>query len=217
MNHFELAVFDLDGTLADTALDMSAAMGRITEKYGKSENLYASVKGNLGYGAQHLIEKVYESIGLSKEKALEDLPEYKREYALHCDEKTRLYPGVEKALVLLKQRKVTLVLATMKPQSAIQKVLDALHIREYFSKIYSYETMLRPKPDPWCIEESLAEFHADRDKTVIIGDSLVDINTGKNARCHTIAVLGGYFDQTAMRESGADHVITEMSEIINYF
>jgi len=209
-----LAVFDLDGTLADTAPDMVVAMSKVTAKYGEFRDLGALLRSYLGEGVYVLFDKLYAHLGLPAEHA-DDIAAYKREYAANCTACSRPYPGTLPMLRGLKERGVQVAVATMKPKMATGKVLHDLGIEPYVDLWLAQDDMLRPKPDPWCVEECARRCGVSPQETLVAGDSLVDVQAAQAAGALSVAVMGGYFNQEAMRKSGADVTITDIKEVLS--
>lgn len=212
-----LAVFDLDGTLADTIPDLAGAMAHILKKYGDFGDVEPLVRRSVGRGVYVLFEKVYGELGIDSQSRLADVEAYKAYYAAHCFQKTRLYPHTVAVLEELKRRGIHLAVATMKPREATHEVLRQTGLLPYMEAVYAQEDMERPKPEPWCVVHLAEKFGVPLSETAMIGDSLNDVGAGKAAGAVSVAVLGGYADPGEMRRSGADYVIDDIGYVRDIF
>lgn len=207
-------VFDLDGTVADTAPDIAASMEHILKKYGRYESLEELVRTCIGNGTTKLFGRIYERLGIPSEAIAADIADYKQYYQSHSYIKTRLYPHTLEVLNSLKKRGLKLAMATMKPREATRTLVEGSGMRDYLDLVIASDDMLRPKPDPWCVQECARKFGLQPDQLAMVGDGMTDVGAAKAAGSLSIAVLGGYFDQQAIQNSGADHIIGDLSEIL---
>ncbi|MBQ9942710.1 MAG: HAD-IA family hydrolase [Christensenellaceae bacterium] len=209
----DLVVFDLDGTLADTIPDIAAGVAHVIARYGDFGDILPLVRASVGNGVYVLFERVYAALGIAADDREADVEIFKEYYAQNCAVKTRLYPGTLAALDALKEKGIALAVATMKPHKAAGEVLSALGIEGYFTTWMGQEDMLRPKPDPWCVAECARRCGTDAARTAMVGDSLMDVKSGLGAGALSVAVLGGYYDQQAMRQSGAHIILNDIADL----
>ena len=212
----QLAIFDLDGTLIDSRLDLvhsvNAALGHIGRP-ALPEDVIASYVGD---GAPILIqralggEQVEESV---VRKGLEFFLSYYREHKL---DHTTVYPGIREALAAIQnsgngQPRQMSVLSN-KPVIPSRAIVEALGLRPFFSQVYGGNSFKTKKPDP---EGALALLHEHKvapEHAVIIGDSHVDVETGRNAGMWTIGVNYGFAPHTLESEP-ADVMLDEPREL----
>jgi phosphoglycolate phosphatase len=196
---FDLLVFDLDGTLVDSAADISAALNRTLARLGRERIPHERVLQAIGSGVRKLIERV-------TTPPIEPVMEaFLVHYAEHLLDETALYPGVEETLAKLKGRKIVL---SNKPVAMSKVIVEGLGIAKHFEAVYGGDSFPVRKPDPECWK--LATAGASR--PVMIGDSGTDVQTAKNAGATAIAVTYGYFKPGEL--DAADHRIDRFDQLL---
>jgi phosphoglycolate phosphatase len=185
---FELVIFDLDGTLIDSQLDVGHALNRVLADYDVPPIAAEVIRTHVGYGIQPLIvEKLRERDILDVAPAFQSFTRY---YFERCAEQTTLYPGVADGLDRLSaHRKVIL---TNKSTRFIDPILKGLKIDHHFLGQYGRESFAKTKPDPLPIQSILREYGVAPARAVMIGDTETDINAGINAGVPTCLVTYGY-------------------------
>jgi len=196
---YDLLVFDLDGTLVDSAADISAALNRTLARLGRERIPHERVLQAIGGGVRKLIERVTTP---PIEPVMEAFLEH---YAEHLLDETALYPGVEETLAKLKGRKIVL---SNKPVAMSKVIVEGLGIAKHFEAVYGGDSFPVRKPDPECWK--LATAGASR--PVMIGDSGTDVQTAKNAGATAIAVTYGYFKPGEL--DAADHRIDRFDQLL---
>ena len=205
----ELIIFDLDGTLIDSSEDIAWAVNKTLKQMGFDEFSYQAIKERIGWGVKMLLEKV-----LPKEK--QDLLEEARSifmgyYSDHLLVKSKLYPGVMDILNHFKNKK--LAVATNKPFNLTEKILDGLNISGYFKKVVGGDGVQNKKPSPEAIEIILRELRVSPEKSIFVGDSLIDIEAGKKAGVMTIGAAYGFRGRRELEDAGADVIIEDINEL----
>lgn len=189
----DLLIFDLDGTLIDSETDLALSMNATLEHYGRQPLTQAVIASYVGQGVTVLVRR---ALG---EGTAEDFVtcasafflDYYREHML---DHTAPYPGVREALSLLKTRKMAVL--TNKPVNFSRQILEGLRLRHYFSYVYGGNSFDRKKPDPTGIFRLTADTGIPVARTLMIGDSEVDIQTGRNAGAWTCGVTYGIGSRT---------------------
>ncbi len=195
---YDLLVFDLDGTLVDSAADISASLNRTLARLGRERIPHEKVLAAIGSGVRKLIERVTTP---PIEPVMEAFLEH---YADHLLDETALFPGVEETLSKLKGRKIVL---SNKPSAMSKTIVDGLGIAKHFEAVYGGDSFPVRKPDPECWK--LATKGA---RAVMIGDSGTDVQTAKNAGAASIAVTYGYFKPGEL--DAADHRIDRFDQLL---
>ncbi len=185
--HLKLVIFDLDGTLIDSAEDIALHVGRVFREM-KGEGLsHEEVKKNIGDGARSLLANFFE--GQELEKALEKfLCYYTLEPVIH----TKPYEGVIDALESLKERGKLLAVATNKPHAITLEVLKKLKMLHYFDEILGADLLPEKKPSPLPLLEIAKRLEVPPEFALMVGDSENDILAGKGAGMLTAHAGWGY-------------------------
>lgn len=213
----ELVIFDLDGTLGDTVPDITACVKEFLHKnYGDYPVTNEIVIARIGNGAPKLIERIMTLYGITSRDFEADMVEYKAMYKEGRCENTKLYPNVLKVLNTLKEKGVKMAIATMKPKGATYTFVDHFDIRRYMDLIVTQEEMKAPKPDGWVVRECAQKLGVDVKNVMMVGDNTTDIGAGLNAGALSVGVLGGYCKEEVLRNSGADVIVCDIGEILNY-
>lgn len=208
-----IAVFDLDGTLADTLCDLADAVNYGLNKLGYPVHPYESYKQFVGNGVQKLCFRALpDDKKDDTEKLLEIFSEY---YGEHFLDKTKLYDGMSETLDILKENNVTLAVATNKPQDFARQIVNKLLPEYNFVKVLGGCSERPKKPDTAIITEILSELPADN-QVFMIGDSNVDIQTAKNAGIRSIGCVWGFRGLEELTEAGADYIAENPSDIARF-
>ncbi|EIM25429.1 HAD family hydrolase [Microvirga lotononidis] len=209
-----IAVFDLDGTLADTAGDLVGTLNVILDREGLAPLPVAKARDMIGAGARALIERGFEAAG--KELAPAYLDELFRQFMVHYGEnicvRTQLYPGVAAALDRLEEAGFILAVCTNKVEEHSVKLLDELGVGRRFAANCGRDTFPYFKPDPRHLTLTIERAGGSPSRAVMIGDSRTDIVTAKNAGIPVIAVPFGY-TEVPVRELGPDLVIDHFDDL----
>jgi phosphoglycolate phosphatase len=209
-----IAVFDLDGTLADTAADLVGTLNVILEQEGLSPLPVEQARDMIGAGARALIQRGFEAAG--KELTPKRLDELFRQFMVHYGEnicvETQLYPGVKTALDRLEEAGFILAVCTNKVEEHSVKLLDELGIGHRFAANCGRDTFPYFKPDARHLTLTIERAGGDPDRAVMVGDSRTDIVTAQNARIPVIAVPFGY-TEVPVHELGPDVVIDHFDEL----
>ena len=209
-----LLIFDLDGTLIDSKLDLvhSVNAARALMKLPAiSEELVSSYVGN---GAPILMRRALgpEASESDVQRALEYFLGYYREHML---DNTRLYPGVKEALDRLRVAGRQMAVLTNKPVRFSRALVEGLGLEKHFFKVYGGNSFEQKKPDPIGVETLLNESGIARDHTIMVGDSGVDIRTARNAGIRACGVTYG-FQPEGFVEDPPDLVVDDMNQLADY-
>jgi phosphoglycolate phosphatase len=189
-----LLVFDLDGTLADTAGDLAAALNVILARQGLSGLPLPQARAMIGGGARALIERGLAANGVEASAAELDglLDEFMDYYEAHIAEATVLFPGLPEALDRFEAAGFTFAVCTNKVERTSQLLLRELGVAGRFRAICGKDTFAVNKPDGEALLQTIAKAGGDRGRSVMIGDSKTDIDTARNASVPIVAVNFGY-------------------------
>jgi len=210
-------IFDLDGTLIDSAPDLRTATNKLLRNYNRRDISMNEVKQFVGNGAAKLIERAFKATGI--EADLADIPKLTNEflslYDGHEADETSLYAGVLEILATLKDRGFRLALCTNKPQTPSENILRDLGIAHFFELVLGGDQLASKKPNPEMIHWIVNKMKLNVDEALMIGDSPNDIDAAKNAGMRNIAVSYGYRKIT-IEELNADIVIDEFQQLLNH-
>lgn len=209
---FDTIVFDLDGTVADTAADLAAALNHSLTALGREPVPAESVRRFIGHGGRALLRKGLAATGESSEQLVEQaypiLLEY---YAANICVATRVYPGLESALDALAGRGAGLAVCTNKAERLSLLLLESLGLRSRFKAVVGGDTLPVRKPDPATLREAIAR--AGGGRAVLVGDSITDADTARAAGIPFVAVSFGFSDRP-IEALGADAVIDDYGELV---
>jgi phosphoglycolate phosphatase len=209
-----LIVFDLDGTLVDTAPDLVATLNFVFARVGMRPVAYAEARNMVGGGARMMIERGLAAEGqtITPDK-LEDLVrEFIAHYAAHIADTSRPFPGVEAGLDALAEHGCLLAVCTNKLEWLARRLLDALGLTRRFVALCGGDTFRLQKPDPELLRRTIALAGEGGKSAIMVGDSISDIAMAKAAKFPVIAVSYGY-TETPVSELGADLVVGSFADV----
>ena len=209
-----IAVFDLDGTLAETAGDLIGTLNVLMRREGLAELPLSEARGMIGAGARALIRCGFEAEGRPLSQADHDrlFDAFIAHYGEHLADTSHLYPGVVEALDALEAAGFRLAVCTNKFEGQSVELLRLLGIGGRFAAICGRDTFPRSKPDPRHLTGTIERAGGDPARAVMVGDSRTDIDTAKAAGIPVVAVTFGYTDVPVDR-LGPDRIIAHFSEL----
>jgi phosphoglycolate phosphatase len=207
-------VFDLDGTLVDTAPDLVATLNVIFAREGLPPVAYDAARNMVGGGARVMIERGLRAEGreLPKDEVDRLVREFIDHYAAHIADHSRPFPGLDAALDVLAARGCRFAVCTNKLEWLSVRLLDALGLSARFVAICGADTFGMQKPNPELLRRTIARAGGEIDGAVMVGDSISDIATARAAGTPVIAVDYGY-TETPVAELGADRVIGALRDL----
>ena len=203
-------IFDFDGTLVDSKRDLTASVNHIRHQFDLPVLTGHEIARFIGNGALMLIRR---ALGLkaTEENTQAGLQMFLAYYRAHMLDSTTLYPGVLETLDRLKDCSKLAVL-TNKPVHFSCAMLDGLGIYKHFSAVYGGNSFDHKKPDPVGVFQILSDTKGHRDRTWMVGDSAVDVLTGRNASVKTCGVTYGYATET-FKDAPPDFLIDHFSDL----
>ncbi|MCR5016008.1 MAG: HAD family hydrolase [Ruminococcus sp.] len=205
-----LAIFDLDGTIADTIADLGDAVNYGLRVLGHPEHDYEQYKHMVGNGAPVLCQRALPECHKDEADRLHEL--FREYYAAHYLDKTALYNGIAEALQELSAAGVKLAVATNKPQDFAREIVASLLTNVQFEAVLGGCKERPKKPDRAIIDEILSPLGGGM-TVYMIGDSNVDIQTAKNAGLHSIGCAWGFRGREELEAEGAEHIAESPAEI----
>jgi phosphoglycolate phosphatase len=209
-----VVVFDLDGTLIDTAPDLITTLNVIFAREGVPQVEYTHARSMVGGGARLLIERGLETSGRSLPAAEIDrlVREFIEHYAAHIADHSRPFPGSEAALNELQTEGCRLAVCTNKLEWLSVRLLSLLGLADCFSAICGADTFGTAKPNPAILLGSIARAGGHPGRALMVGDSLTDIATARAAAVPVVAVDFGYSEKP-VSEFGPDRVVAAFTEL----
>ena len=198
---YELAIFDLDGTLLNTLEDLAEAVNAVLSANGYPLRSADEVRRFVGNGIRKLVERSLPEN--TPEDTIETvLKQFKIYYSAHQTDHTRPYPGIGDLLKKLKASGMRLAMISNKADSSVQ-VLAQHYFPGMFDEVAGEKEGIRRKPAPDAVNAALETLQVPREKAVYIGDSEVDIRTAHHARMDAVLVTWGFREQAQLEEAGA--------------
>jgi len=209
-----LVVFDLDGTLVDTAPDLVATLNAILAREGVPPVDYETARNFVGGGTRLMVERGFLASGRNLPSAALDgyTRDFIEHYAGHIADSSVAFPGVEAALDTLAERGYRFAVCTNKVEKLSLMLLDALGLSKRFAVICGADTFGVIKPDPEILHRTIARAGAASDGAVMVGDSITDIATARAANIPVIAVDFGYTD-TPVATLAPDCIISRFADL----
>jgi len=207
----DLLVFDLDGTLIDSKLDLALAVNATRADAGLEPLPHETVYSYVGNGAPVLIRKAL-GPAAGDEQVEKGLQFFLNYYRWHMLDNTRLYPGVAESLENWAGGKKLAVL-TNKPERFSRMILEGLGVSSLFARVYGGNSFETKKPDPFGLNRLMGELEVAPSRTLMVGDSAVDVQTARNAGVRSCGVTYGLQPET-FQEHPPDLLIDRMEELV---
>jgi phosphoglycolate phosphatase len=204
-------VFDLDGTLIDSKMDLVNSVNAMLRETGRSELPPDLIASYVGHGAPHLMASTLGPAATEAERK-QALAVFLKHYDQQKLEQTRPYPGVVEGLRLLAQAGVQMAVLTNKPTGLSREILDGLRLTGFFQSIFGGDSFPTKKPDPAGVLAVLRDFDVTPEESAMVGDSDVDIQTARNARMVAIGVTYG-FGQHNREDCPADIYLASLEQL----
>jgi len=204
----KLIIFDLDGTLVDTAQDITNALNFALEPYDMKILTVEDTVKLIGEGVNRLVEKV---LPMGKMRLKNDvMSRFIEYYSAHLIANSKEYPYVKGTLQNLTTVKKTVI--SNKREDLSKRLLEELGLSEYFDLIIGSDTAGERKPSPIPVLYVINKFGVSIEESIIVGDSNYDIEAGRTAGVKTVAVTYGYRPRESLTE--ADYIIDDIRELV---
>lgn len=209
-------LFDLDGTLADTAPDLAAALNHVLEAEGRTALPYEHIRPVVSHGARALVQLGF-SLG-------DDHPEFSRlrqrltdRYREHIAVGTRLFPGMDELLERLEDRGLAWGVVTNKPAWLTNPLMDALGLTQRAACIVSGDTTPHRKPHPQPMLHACELAGSLPEECIYVGDAERDVEAGRSAGMRTVVALFGYLGESDRPQAwGADGLIEHPLDLLDW-
>jgi phosphoglycolate phosphatase len=224
--HPEAFIFDLDGTLIDSGMDIALSANFVRVHYGLTEVPLPTLKSYVGDGVAKLLTRTLghdsnsgqtgpAGLPVSEQMHAEGMTVFADHYSRHLLDHTGLYPGVLE--ILARYRRIPIHLATNKPRVFTGPILDGLHLNGAFAKVVCGDETPARKPDPRHLEVCLEGSTCDTSRVVVVGDSPNDINAARALGAVSVGCTYGLVTPGLVRSAAPDFAIDSMAELAGLF
>ena len=210
----KLFIFDLDGTLVDTAPDFKNSINYMLNELNESEVSLKEIRNWVGYGARELIRRtvVDKNIPHDEQKIEEMLKIFLLHYTHNIDDDSVLFNNVKNVLEFLKDNGIKLAVCTNKMERLSNILLEKLNVLHMFDYLVGGDSLSKSKPDPFPLLNICEKLNTEISDSIMIGDSITDLNAGKGAGMPVVLVSYGYTDNKDIYNE-ADLVINDFSQL----
>jgi phosphoglycolate phosphatase len=208
----DLVIFDLDGTLIDSKLDLAHAVNATRDMMGMPPLDHEIIFTYVGNGAPVLIRRAIGSEA-SEEQLQSALDFFLAYYRDHMLDYTVLYPGVKETLDALRSDGKKMAILTNKPVRISEAIVQGIGIGQHFSQVYGGNSFEQKKPHPVGVARLLTETATDRSLALMVGDSAVDIQTARNAGIASCGVTYGFQPESLITDP-PDYLIDRMEQLL---
>ena len=195
----KLIVYDLDGTLVDTLEDLTQAANHMLGQFQKPPLLPADIRRFVGHGVHELVKRCFQTD--NPEQIGAGVTIFRAYYAEHLLDQSRLYPNARKVLDYFRQQGRVQVVITNKPTRESERILEGLKVAGYFTQILGAEAGYPRKPDPSVLHALMRRLDLSSEEVLLIGDSVIDVETARNAGCKAVAITHGFGDVGELRRA----------------
>lgn len=216
MHAHQPLIFDLDGTLLDSAPDLNWVVNVLLRAHGRREVSLDELRGMVGHGAAVMLDRAFRATGEPLSQGAIDAlyPGFLELYTPRVAVETRPYPGVPETLAALAERGHPMAVCTNKPIAPTKTVLAALGLSRFFAAVLGGDTQPYKKPDPRHVSDAVAAVGGEVGRAVMVGDSRADVDAARGAGMRlVVAVRYGYAHQP-VDTLGADLVIDRFEELL---
>jgi phosphoglycolate phosphatase len=206
-------MFDLDGTLIDTAPEIADALNDTLARLGRPAASEEQVRGWIGLGAREMLARALAASGIGATAANAHWQSFAADYLDRCGTNSQAYPGVVPMLERLRDAGMSLALLTNKESAFAHRVLVKHGLSGYFDAIVAGDTLPVKKPNPETIHHLLRSIGADPEDALLIGDSLIDLQTARAAGVDVWLVRHGYLGELLEGENAPDRWIDDFEQL----
>jgi phosphoglycolate phosphatase len=212
--YIKLCIFDLDGTLIDSAPDLMVSANYTLGHFGLPPRTLEQIQASMGKGVGNLLKTSIPPEEYTDQLFDEVKTMYMDHYALHCTDNTIVYDGIYDMLLALQKQEIKLAIVTIKTGIYLEKILADLFGDIDFCRAIG-QGEYPHKPDPEAVLDIMTETGVTKEQCLYVGDSGVDIQTGLNAGVLTLGVSWGYRSVEQLREAGAKIIIDTAAQLLD--
>lgn len=212
---YKACIFDLDGTLTDTLDSLVFSVNETLKEMGLAEISRDKCREFVGNGARRLMELALLENGEENLRRLDTAMEiYGRVFDANCTYRVVPYEGIRELLEAMHRAGIRLAVLSNKPDKQAVHVVEEIFGKGTFQWIQGQKEGVPRKPDPTAALQIAGALGAEPSESVYIGDSEVDVATGKNAKMFTIGVAWGFRGREELAKAGAEHIVDSPAEIM---
>lgn len=212
----KLIIFDLDGTLLDTIVDLGTSVNIALEKHGFPQHDMETYRFMVGNGITKLIEKALPEDQRDSATIEQVKHTFLTYYLPHSGDYTQPYPGIQELLAALKTKGIRLAVASNKMQVATENVVSHFFPSIHFDVVLGQREGIPMKPDPNILLSILQLTDCHADETIYVGDSGIDVLTAINANIPFVGVLWGFRPKEELASLGATSFVSSPNEIFSF-
>lgn len=213
---YKACIFDLDGTLTNTLDSLVYSTNETLKEMKLPQITEDECRLFVGNGARVLMEKALSSSGVENLAKIEEAMQiYGRIFDANCTYHVVPYEGITEMLESMKNQGLKLAVLSNKPHKQAVHVVETIFGRETFQWIQGQIDTVPRKPNPTAVLQIAEKLGVSPAETMYIGDSEVDVATGKNAQMHTVGVTWGFRGKAVLENAGAESIVDSPKEIIN--
>jgi len=209
---YKALLFDLDGTLINSVYDLHESANYILRKYGYKERTIEEINSFIGNGLKNLVKL---SLGEEREDFENIVDEFKKYYFARCTEKTFPYEGMKETLIKLKDAGYKLAVVTNKPDTPAKEICDCF-FNGIFDFVLGEKSELKRKPDKEMTEFAMSVLGVNKEESLYIGDSEVDIKTAENTGIDVLCVSYGFRTKEQLLSSGGVNIVDNPVDIYEF-
>ena len=209
MKKIALIVYDFDGTLVDTLADIANSVNLALAEMDLNTLHRETIRGNIGNGVANLMTRSLIDSGCNDVATAVSL--FRKHYNHHLLDQTDFYPNGREVVQHFSGKKNAIL--SNKPVALIEKILKALNFLQHFDSILGGDSLEVQKPDPKGLQLLISKLNCPAKQVLMIGDSSIDIETGKQAGVLTCGVTYGLGNLDVLRDSKPDYLIDNLSQL----
>ncbi|ARS51540.1 phosphoglycolate phosphatase [Kushneria konosiri] len=220
LNDIDLILYDLDGTLIDSAPDLARAIDEMMQAMELSPVGIERVRDWVGNGSRRLVERALLHAGAFGESGPdcqqldEALALFMDFYAQHPVSQTHCYPGVIECLKAQRERGIAQTLVTNKPSRFIDTILESMGLEGFFSHVLGGDSLAQKKPDPAPLAYIAHALNVPPERVLMVGDSRSDVQAARAFGCRCLAVTHGYNHGEPIAALNPDHLLDSLGELV---
>lgn len=213
---YKLIVFDLDGTLVNSLVDLAVSVNKGLEKAGLPVHEIEEYKLFVGNGRDKLINRAMGDSHTDRELKNIVKTTFDEYYSVHCNDNTTAYPDCAEMLKELNDMGVMTAVLSNKPDVFVSEILERIYPDHKFTLAWGRKPEFSEKPDPQSLNAMLSELGVDKKDCLYVGDSNVDVFTADNAGVDMLGVDWGFRGREELVSAGAQVVVSSAKEITEY-